>query len=88
MINTLLVRPKKWRDPEKKQVAMLFNKLVINKLKAYAIETDQTFEKVIEGPKSRLDNELLELSREIDKIRQEAIIANTPQPEALAPVLE
>ena len=78
----------KWHDPEKKVQTMLFNKLVLNKLKAYAVETDQSFDDVIKGPKERFDAELLDLCREIDRIRQEAIIANTPQPEPLAPVLE
>ena len=71
-------RNRKWEDPEKKQQAILLNKVVLNKLKAYAIETDQSFENVIREPFDKFQNDLLELSRQIDQIRQNAIIANTP----------
>ena len=71
-------RSRKWNDPEKKQQALMLNKTVVNKLKAYAIETDQSFEQVIKGPKERFENELLELSRAVDQIRQNALVANTP----------
>lgn len=71
-------RNRKWEDPEKKQQAILLNKVVLNKLKAYAIETDQSFESVIREPFDKFQNDLLELSRQIDQIRQNAIIANTP----------
>lgn len=78
-------RPRKWKDPEKKAQVLLFNKTVLNKLKAYAIETDQPFETVIKGPYERFANELLELSREVDAIRQNALIANTPTSIPLEP---
>jgi len=71
-------RPRKWKDPEKKQHALLFNKTLINKLKAYAVETDQTLEKIMKEPFERFENDLLELSKQIDEIRQNALITNTP----------
>lgn len=71
-------RPRKWKDPEKKQQAIYLNKTVLNKLKAYAVETDQSFENVIKEPFNRFENELLELSRSVDQMRQNALVANTP----------
>ena len=79
---------RKWEDPDKKKQTILLNKTLLNKLKAYAVETDQSFDDVIKEPFSRFEAELLELSQAIDKIRQEAIVASIPQPEPLAPVLE
>jgi len=73
-------RPRKWKDPEKKQQAILLNKTVLNKLKAYAVETDQSFESVIKGPFEIFENGLLELTRQIDAIRQSALVVNTPEP--------
>ena len=73
-----MTRTRKWDDPEKKQQPFLLNKTVLNKLKAYAIETDQSFDDVVKGPFDRFQNELLELSREVDQIRQNALVANTP----------
>ena len=81
-------RPRKWNDPEMKQQALMMNKTVINKLKAYAIETDQSFDQVIKGPKERFDNELLELSRAVDQIRQNALVANTPTSIPLEPPVQ
>ena len=75
----------KWSDPNKKVQTMVFDKIVLNKLKAYAVETDQSFDTVIQGPFTRFEAELLELCREIDRIRQDAVKANTPQAE---PILE
>ena len=79
---------RKWSDPDKKPQTILLNKTLLNKLKAYAVETDQSFDDVIKEPFGRFEAELLELSRAIDKIRQDAIAASIPQPEPLAPVLE
>lgn len=78
-------RPRKWKDPEKKQQALLFNKTVLNKLKAYAVETDQSFDFVIKGPFEIFENNLLELTRQIDAIRQSALVANTPEPIPITP---
>ena len=72
-----------WKDPEKKAQLVLFNKTLLNKLKAYAIETDQSFHDVIKGPFERFEADLLQLSQDIDKIRQAAIVANIPQEEPL-----
>ena len=66
-------RPRKWNDPEKKQQTLLFNKTVLNKLKAYAVETDQSFDDVIKTAKENFDAELLALSHQIDAIRQQAL---------------
>lgn len=86
-------RPRKWKDPEKKQQAIMLNKTVLNKLKAYAVETDQSLDDVIKGPFERFENELLELSREIDKIRQDAIMTMRPiepiqEPLQIVPIVE
>ena len=76
---------RKWEDPEKKKQTILLNKAVLNKLKAYAVETDQSFDDVIKEPYGRFENELLELSRAIDQIRQSALITNTPTSIPLEP---
>ena len=81
-------KPRKWDDPEKKQQPFLLNKTVLNKLKAYAIETDQTFDQVVKEPFTRFENELLELSRAVDQIRQNALIANTPTSIPLEPPVQ
>ena len=77
-----------WKDPEKKAQIVLFNKTLLNKLKAYAIETDQSFHDVIKGPFARFEADLLELSQEIDRIRQQAIVANNPPQEQPITVVE
>ena len=80
-------RPRKWQDPEKKAQTLLLNRTVLNKLKAYAIETDQSFDDVIKGPYQRFETELLELSREIDKVRQEAVATMQPTPVLSEPII-
>ena len=74
-------RPRKWKDPDKKPQTLLFNKTVLNKLKAYAVETDQSFESVIKIPYLKFQEELLQLSSEIDQIRQKALMNTIPMPE-------
>lgn len=78
-------RPRKWKDPEKYQQALLLNKIVIFKLKAYAVETGQPFDKVIKTPLENFEKELLELARSIDEIRQQAYVSQNSIPE---PVIE
>lgn len=71
-------RPKKWKDPEKYQQALLLNKTVIFKLKAYGVETGQPFDKVIKIPLEKFEKDLLELARSIDEIRQQAYVSQNP----------
>ena len=79
---------RKWEDPEKKKQTILLNKTLLNKLKAYAVETDQSFDDVIKEPFTRFEAELLELSTVIDQIRQKAIIDNTPKLVQEIPLIE
>lgn len=76
---------RKWDDPEKKKQTILLNKTLLNKLKAYAVETDQSFDDVIKEPFARFEAELLELSTAIDQIRQNALVNNTPTTIPLEP---
>lgn len=79
---------RKWENPEKKKQTILLNKTVLNKLKAYAVETDQSFDDVIKEPFTRFEAELLDLSIAIDQIRQKAIIENTPKVVEEEPILQ
>ena len=79
---------RKWENPEKKKQTILLNKTVLNKLKAYAVETDQSFDDVIKEPFARFEAELLDLSIAIDQIRQKAIIENTPKVVEEEPILQ
>ena len=79
---------RKWENPEKKKQTILLNKTVLNKLKAYAVETDQSFDDVIKEPFARFEGELLDLSIAIDQIRQKAIIDNTPKVVEEEPILQ
>ena len=79
---------RKWENPEKKKQTILLNKTVLNKLKAYAVETDQSFDDVIKEPFARFEAELLDLSITIDHIRQQAIVDNIPKVPEEQPLLQ
>lgn len=63
----------KWSDPDKKLQGFMINKAVLLKLKAYAEETEQTFENVIKTEFEAFEQTLLNKAREIDEIRFKAI---------------
>lgn len=64
----------RWGDPEAKPQTLPFNKTLLNKLKAYAVETNQSFYDVIKQPYQRFESDLLDLSTQIDEIRMQAIL--------------
>lgn len=62
----------KYKDPEKKLQGYLHNRTLLMKLKAYAIEIDSTYEKLIENEFEAFEQALIKKGHEIDEIRLKA----------------
>jgi hypothetical protein len=65
----------KWSDPERRLQGFMINKSVLFKLKAYAVETEQTFEQVVKDDFEAFEQALVKKATQVDEIRFKAIEA-------------